>query len=118
MPCPRYIACSRASIITEADEHLPQSFVDVCVDDGKPALWTSTSEPAIAGTIVLHTNDTAMGVVAGITGAKEGKDGPVDGSYGEYACCKICTLNVRVRRCAQSPGLESQVAYVLRWRRI
>jgi len=73
------------------------------------------SKPVIAGMIVLHTHDTAMGVMAGIMGAKEGKDGPVDGSYGEYACCKICTLNVRICWCAQSPGLESQVAYVLRW---
>ena len=112
MPCPRYIACSRGSIITEAGERLPQCFVDVCVDDGKPALWTSTSEPAITGTMFLHIHDTVMGVVAGIMGAKEGKDKPVDGKYGEYACCKICTFNVRVRRCAQSPSLESQVAYV------
>jgi hypothetical protein len=65
MPCPTYLASSHACIVIEAEERLPQRFVNVCIDDRRFVLCTLTSEPLIAGTMLLHTHDTAMGGVAG-----------------------------------------------------
>ena len=61
MPCPRYRACSHASIVTEVEERLPQRFVNVRADDRGVVLYMLTSEPVIAGTTLLHTHDTAKG---------------------------------------------------------